>query len=197
MNRNSFLILALGVLLAGTLSTARDVPAFAKDTEFRVRLTAPISTETNQKGDKISAEVVAPAEFAGATMEGEIREAKSGNRFKGKSTLLFTFHTLAAEEGEPVPVTADVKGFTNSQGKADVDEEGNIIEKKNNLGKLAIGSGAGALVGGLLGGGKGAALGAGIGAGASMLLVQLGAKAPNIRFDAGSEILLTVNPRRK
>lgn len=196
MCRTFVLILTL-VLMSTCFCIARDVPAFPKDAEFRVRLNAPISTETNRKGDKISAEVLVPAEFAGATMEGEIRESKSGNKFKGTSTLLFTFHTLVPEEGESTPVNADVKGFTNSQGKADVDEEGHIIERKNNLGKLAVGSGAGALVGGLLGGGKGAALGAGIGAGASMLLVQFGAKAPNIRLDTGSEIVLTVNPRRK
>ncbi|MCW5963290.1 MAG: hypothetical protein KIT83_04565 [Bryobacterales bacterium] len=186
--------LILVLSLFAVLGPARDIP---KDAEFRVRLTAPISTETNQKGDKISAQVVAPEEHAGATLEGEIRESKSGNKFKGKSTLLFTFHTLVPREGESTPITADVKGFVNSQGKADVDEEGVVIEKKNNLGKVAIGSGAGALVGGLLGGGKGAAIGAGIGAGASMLVVQFGAKAPNIRLDSGSEIVLTVNPRRK
>lgn len=186
---------SLLVLICFSLcAVARDIP---KDVEFRIRLLAPISTETNQKGDKISAEVLAPKEFEGATMEGEIRESKSGNKFKGRSTLLFSFNEIVPSEGEALPVTADVKGFVNSQGNENVDEEGVVVERKNNLGKMAIGSGAGALLGGLLGGGKGAAIGAGIGAGASALLVQFGAKAPNIRLDAGSEILLSVNPRRK
>jgi hypothetical protein len=85
----------------------------------------------------------------------------------------------------------------NSQGKANVDEEGFVVEKKNNLGKVAIGSGAGALLGAMIGGGKGAAIGAGIGAGASLIVVQFGSKAPNIRFDPGAEIVLSVNPRRE
>jgi hypothetical protein len=193
MLRTAFSLILLAALTA-PLSFARDV---AKDQEFRVRLTAPISTETNQKGDKISAMVVAPEEFQGAVMEGEIKESKSGNKFKGKSTLLFTFHTLTPRKEEPIPVSTDVKSFVNSQGKANVDEEGFVVEKKNNLGKVAIGSGAGALLGAMIGGGKGAAIGAGIGAGASLIVVQIGSKAPNIRFDPGAEIVLSVNPRRE
>lgn len=193
MLRTAFSLILFAALIVPP-SNARD---FAKDQEFRVKLTAPISTETNQKGDKISAIVVAPPEFNGAIMEGEIKEAKSGNKFKGKSTLLFTFHTLLPRQEEPIPVSTDVKSFVNSQGKANVDEEGFVVEKKNNLGKVAIGSGAGALLGAMLAGGKGAAIGAGIGAGASLIVVQFGSKAPNIRFDPGSEIVLSVSPRRE
>ena len=171
----------------------------AKDTEMKVRLTAPISTAANKKGDKISALVVEPEAFRGAVMEGEIRESKSGNKFKGKSTLLFTFHTLTLKDGKQVPVTSDVKSFTNSKGQQNTDEEGFLIEKKNNLGKVAVASGVGALIGALAGGGKGAAIGAGVaagvGAGAAPILVQFGAQAPNIRLDPGSEIVLRVSPR--
>ena len=165
-------------------------------TDFTVKLLAPLSTETAQKGDKITAQVVAPTEFAGAVMEGEVKESKSGNKFKGKSTLLFTFNTLAPKTGEPKPVSSEVKSFTNSKGVQNADEEGVIVEKKNNLGKVAAITGAGALIGALAGGGTGAAIGAGAGAGAALILVQVGAKAPNIRFDTGSEILLSVSPGR-
>ena len=41
-----------------------------------------------------------------------------------------------------------------------MDEEGRVIEKKNNLGKAAVATGAGALIGAAIGGGKGAAIGA-------------------------------------
>ncbi len=169
----------------------------AKNTEFKVKLLAPLSTETAQKGDKITAQVVAPPDFAGAIMEGEVKESKSGNKFKGKSTLLFTFQTLTPKSGSTLPVSSDVKGFTNSKGQQNVDEEGTVVEKKNNLGKVAAVSGAGALIGALAGGAKGAAIGAGVGAGAALVIVQFGAKAPNIRFDTGAEILLSVSPRRE
>lgn len=187
-------VFLLSILAAAALPAA---PEIQPKTEFKVKLTAPLSTETNRKGDKISAMVTAPAEFAGAVMEGEIKESKSGNKFKGQSVLLFTFQTLALADGTSIPVASDVKGFVNSKGKADVDEEGQVIEKKNNMGKLAIGAGAGALLGALAGGAKGAAIGAAAGTGAAIIMVQVGAKAPNIRFDPGSEIILSVSPRRE
>lgn len=190
----------LGFLLSGAVLAAVFVcPAqeLKPNTEFRVKLLGPLSTETNQKGDKITAQVLSPAVYAGAIMEGEVKESKSGNKFKGKSTLLFTFQTLTPKTGAPIPVSSDVKSFTNSKGQQNVDEEGAVVEKKNNLGKMAAITGAGALIGGLAGGGKGAAIGAGVGAGAALIMVQFGAKAPNIRFDPGSEILLSVGPRRE
>lgn len=187
-------LLAIAALAAVFICPAQELKP---NTEFRVKLLGPLSTETNQKGDKITAQVTAPAQYAGAIMEGEVKESKSGNKFKGKSTLLFTFQTLVPKGGAPMPVSSDVKGFTNSKGQQNVDEEGAIIEKKNNLGKMAAISGAGALIGALAGGGKGAAIGAGVGAGAALIMVQFGAKAPNIKFDPGSEILLSVGPRRE
>jgi hypothetical protein len=188
------MILAVAMLAAVFVCPAQELKP---NTEFKVKLLGPLSTETNQKGDKITAQVVTPAQYAGAIMEGEVKESKSGNKFKGKSTLLFTFQTLVPKTGSPMPVSSDVKGFTNSKGQQNVDEEGAIVEKKNNLGKMAAISGAGALIGALAGGGKGAAIGAGVGAGAALIMVQFGAKAPNIRFDPGSEILLSVGPRRE
>lgn len=192
-------LLALAALLPLALPAALRAapPEIAKDTEMKVRLTAPVSTETNQKGDRITAMVVAPDAFRGAVMEGEIRESKSGNKFKGRSTLLFAFQTLVLKDGTQIPVSSDVKSFTNSKGQQNTDEEGFLVEKKNNLGKMAAASGIGALIGGLAAGGKGAAIGAGVGAGAALILVQFGAKAPNIRLDPGSEIVLSVNPRRE
>lgn len=190
--RTAFLL-----FLAAALALPCSSQQLQPKTDFTVKLLAPLSTETAQKGDKISAQVVSPPAFAGAIMEGEVKESKSGNKFKGKSTLLFTFQTLAPKTGATIPVSSDVKGFTNSKGQKNVDEEGAVVEKKNNLGKMAAITGAGALIGALAGGGKGAAIGAGVGAGAALVMIQFGAKAPNIRFDPGAEILLSVSPRRE
>jgi len=188
------------LLLAATGFVAAALPAHAQNiqprTEFRVALLAPISTEINQKGDKITARIISPAEFAGGMMEGEVKESKSGKKLKGTSVLTFAFSTIVRNQTE-FAVTADVTGFANSQGKANVDEEGRVIEKKSNLGKIAVASGIGALIGALAGGGKGAAIGAGVGGATALLLVQVAAKGPNIRFAAGSEFTLSVSPRRK
>jgi hypothetical protein len=195
VRRQGALLGSLFVLLATPIRA--DGPAIAKNTEIRVRLTAPVSTQTNRKGDKVTALVVAPPEFAGAFMEGEIRESTSGNKYKGKSRLSFAFHTLALRDGARIPVSSDVRSFINSKGQQNTDEEGFLIEKKNNLGKIAITSGIGAALGALAGGARGAAIGAGIGAGAALILVQFAAQAPNIRLDPGAEIVLSVSPRRQ
>lgn len=184
---------AILLLSLAPLSSAQPI---AKDTEFRVKLTAPLSTETNKKGDKITAMILQPAEFAGAIMEGEIKESKSGGKISGKSILNFTFQTIVKNDAT-IPVNSEVKSCYNSKGQANVDEEGRIIEKKSNVGKLAAVSGAGALIGALAGGAKGAAIGAGAGAAAALVLIQVGAKGANIQFDSGSELVLSVRERRK
>jgi hypothetical protein len=166
------------------------------NTDFRVKLTAPLSTETNRKGDKITAIVLQPAEFANAVMEGEVKESKSGGKVSGKSVLNFTFHNLVLGD-RTVPVNSEVKGLFNSKGKENVDEEGRIIEKKSNVGKMAAVTGAGALIGALAGGAKGAAIGAGAGAATALVLIQVGAKGAQVTFAAGSEILLSVRERRQ
>jgi hypothetical protein len=174
---------------------AAEPPKLDKETEFRVRLLAPLSTRTNQKGDKITAQVLAPEGFAGWMMEGEVRESKSGKKISGTSVLNFTFHTLVQGE-QKIPVSAQIKSFYNSKGQADVDEEGRVIQKKSNLGKAAVATGAGALIGGILGGAKGAAIGAGVGGAASLLLIQVAAKGAEVEFAAGSEVVLSVKERR-
>ena len=165
------------------------------NSEFVVKLLGPISTESSKKGDKITAQVMSPPEFQNAVMEGTVKEAKSGGKINGKSVLNFTFETLNAKSG-PIPVQSSVKSMVNSQGKANVDEEGRVIEKKNNLGKAAIATGAGALIGGIAGGGKGAAIGAGVGAAASLIFIEVAVKGANVNFAPGSQFVLEVKERR-
>lgn len=197
MKKSTLFALTAGVAAALVCSAQEIKP----NTEFRVKLLGPLSTETNKKGDKFTAQVLSPQEFTGAMMEGEVKDSRSGAKLKGTSVLHFTFDSLITKTPEGAdqvkPVTSDVKSFVNSQGKANVDEEGRVIEKKSNLGKVAVATGAGALIGGILGGGKGAAIGAGVGGAASLILIQMTVKAPNITFAPGSEFLLAVSERRK
>jgi hypothetical protein len=191
--RASFVLAALPALYPWGLGVAQTI---TPDSEFQVKLLAPLSTETNRKGDKITAQVVSPQEFANDTVEGEVKESKSGGKMKGKSVLNFTFQTLRHGEQE-IPIESQVKSFVNSKGQQNVDEEGNIIEKKNNLGKAAVGTGIGAAIGGIAGGAKGAAIGAGVGAAASIVLIQVGTKGPSVNFAPGSIIVLSVKERSR
>ena len=180
---------AFVALIASLPIGAQMIP---RDSEFQVKLLVPINTETSRKGDKITAQVLTPRAFKGDILEGRIDEAKSGGKIKGKSVLHFTFQSLN-HGGRAMPVQSSVKSVTNSKGKQDVDEEGQIIKKKNNLGKAAVGTGMGALIGGIAGGAKGAAIG-GVGAAASIVFIEVAVTGANVSFAPGSEFLLTVNP---
>jgi hypothetical protein len=191
MNARAFLLPA--ALLCSSIGVcAQTIPA---DTDFRVRLLVPISTETNKKGDKITAQVLSPDGFKGDVMEGKVNRATGGGKVKGESVLNFSFTTLN-HAGKAVPVQSSVKSVVNSQGQANVDEEGQVVRKKNNLGKVALATGAGALIGALAGGGKGAAIGAGIGAAASLIFIEVAVKGANVSFAPGSEFLLSVKERQ-
>ena len=154
-----------------------------------------IGTDTSRKGDMISGRVVAPAQLQGDVVEGKITESKSGAKLGGQSAFSFSFDTLR-HGGAAIPINSQFKSAVNSKGKANVDEEGRMVRRgTGNVAKVAGGTGVGALVGGLTHGGKGAAIGAAVGAGASIVLVQIAADAPNIRFSPGSRLVIDAAAR--
>ena len=189
LSRSIVLLTVLGAASAW----AQIIPA---NSEFRVKLLAPLNTDINQPGDKISAQVISPPEFAGATVQGEVKQSKSGGKINGKSVLNFTFHELVYG-GSTLPISANVQSFVNSKGVQGVDEEGQIIQKKNNIGKAALGTGIGALIGGLAGGAKGAAMGAAAGAAISIVMIQTTASGARVSFAPGSEFTLNVTEIKK
>jgi len=184
--------LAMLPILLLPAAVAQVVP---QETEFRVKLLGPLHSDNNKKGDKVTATVTAPPQFAGAIMEGKITQSKSSGKIKGTSVLSFTFETLHYQN-RPMPVTSQVKAVINSKGQRDVDEEGRMVKKKNQLGTLAAVAGAGAIIGALAGGGKGAAIGAGAGAAAALLFIQVGTEGASVSFAAGSEFVLMVKDRQ-
>jgi hypothetical protein len=95
-----------------------------------------------------------------------------------------------------VGVQTQVQGYKNSKGKEGQDEEGNLIERRGNTGKVGLGTAIGAGLGALAGGVKGGAIGAGIGAAASVLVVSVGVKGPSVMFAPGSELTLLVTDVR-
>ena len=160
-----------------------------------MQLAAPLGTDVSHKGDAISAQVISPAALQGDVLVGKINESSSGNKLTGTATLSFSFDTLR-HGGQVVPISAQVESITNSKGQQDVDEEGRVTRRSNsNLAKAAAGTGLGGLIGGLTGGAKGAVIGAVAGAAASVILIEVAADGPGVRFDAGSTVLLSARSR--
>lgn len=169
--------------------------ASAQDINIQVELGAPLGTDVSHKGDAISARVISPSALQGDSVEGKVNESRSGNKLTGTAVLSFSFDTLR-HGSQVVPISAKVESVTNSKGQQDVDEEGRVIRRNNsNLAKAAVGTGLGGLLGGLAGGGRGAAIGAVAGAAASVILIEVAADGPGVRFDAGSKVLLSARER--
>src|SRR5579883_1205041 len=179
------------VVLAAALSPAA---LLAQEMPFTVQLTTGISTSASHPGDPVTAKVLEPAAFSGDTMQGRVTEAKSGNKLHGSASLRFNFDTIL-HNGAAVPVSSTITSIANSKGQQNVDEEGTAVSHSSNIGKAALGTGAGALIGGLTGGGKGAAIGAGIGAAASIAAIEVAAKGPKVEFAPGSTVRLSVKSR--
>jgi hypothetical protein len=180
----------LGVAIFGLKLTAQEQEQ-AGETEYRVKLLSQISTDTGKKGDKIAAQIISPQEYADFFMEGQIRALSKG---KGKSSLRFSFDTIEApDHSKSWPIRSSIKYVVNSQGKPDVDDEGTVIKKTNNVAKAAAGAGIGAALGGAVAGGEGAAIGAGAGAAAALVFIEFtGEGATRITFAPGSEFVMLV-----
>ncbi len=129
-------------------------------TVIRVRLNDAIGSKTAQAGQTFTGSVMDPIMVdgrtlipAGATVAGEVTDAKSAGRFKGAAELAITIRSVTVG-GVPHTLAASTVSQT-STGKG-----------KRSAAMIGGGGGAGALIGGLAGGGKGAAIGALLGAGA-------------------------------
>ena len=118
---------AIWTALASTLLC---LPSFAQQlnphTEFRVKLTGPLSTIGNRTGDKLAAQVISPKAFAGATLEGQITDCSSRNLLHRKAVLRFTFKTLHTKKSA-IPIATDVKLLSSSKGSENTDELGSEI----------------------------------------------------------------------
>jgi len=169
--------------------------ALAQDVEIQAELMNGIGTGTSRKGDLISARVLAPAALQGDMLDGKVNDSKAGGKIGGRSVLSFSFETLR-HGGQVIPLSAQVRSVANSKGQVNTDEEGRVVRgSSGNVGKVAGGTGAGALIGGIARGGRGAAIGAVAGAVASIVLIEVAAEGPSIRLDPGSRVNLLAKSR--
>lgn len=161
-----------------------------------VKLLGAISARGNKKGDKIAAEVVTPSRFAGGVVEGDVVEAKAAGKVNGTSSLNLAFRTLNFD-GAAYRMSCSIKGFQNSKGQRNVDEEGRVVKHNGGAGQAILGGMAGAAIGAATGGASGAVIGAASGV-AAVVLIKLAVKAPSIEFEPGSQVFLqgSVKPMR-
>lgn len=189
-------IFALGKFCHAAPQAELLIPA---NTKVSIELLSPISTQTGRKGDRFSCKIITPAEFAGAVVEGHIREAKRSGKANKESKIDLAFDRIVTVDGRVADFNATVVEVfevanVGDQGRAD--NEGVVRNKstavKTSIKRAAVGALIGALVGGAVAGGQGAAVGAAIGAGLGVT-TTLAMKGPDLEFKTGTQFTVETN----
>lgn len=163
-----------------------------RGTEMKIRLENEIDTKESKDGDRFTAVVLTPSQYADATIEGHVSRIEQSGKLKGKTELSLAFDRIRLRNGESIVFDAQVIEVIGEKSAKNVDEEGNIESgSKGKTTAIRTGGGAaiGAAVGAIAGGGKGAAIGAIVGgaAGAGSTYIQGSNK---VKLDAGTELVI-------
>jgi len=172
--------------------------------KLSVELLSPLSTATNKKGDKFSCKILTPAEYAGAIVEGHIRNLKGSGKANRDSNIDLAFEKVTLSDGRSADFSAtvvEVFDVVNAGSGGRADNEGTVRNKSTTVKTSVKRAAAGALIGGLIGavvaGGQGAAIGAAIGAGVGVT-TTLATKGPDLEFKEGTQFTVECNgPTRK
>ncbi len=160
--------------------------------QMKIRLTTQINTKTNREGDRFTAVVLDPSEYADAVIEGHIAKLSKSGKATGKTELALAFDSIRLRDGSTGKLAAQVDRVYESEKVKTVDEEGNVqtgSRTKDTAVRGVGGAALGAIIGGIAGGGKGAAIGAAIGGGvgAGSVFIEGGKE---MVLDEGTEILI-------
>lgn len=163
-------------------------------TQLRATLSNAINTRDSQVNDRFTMEVVSPAQYRGAIIEGRVASAERSGRVSGRANVSLEFETIRLRNGSTYRFAGFVDSVRSINGDTvTVNNEGTIRDN-NQTTKTAtragIGAALGAIIGAIAGGGSGAAIGAGVGAGAGAGTVLIQGR-DNIDLGQGSEFTIT------
>ena len=158
----TYTLAAGAVLTVKTLSTLSTNSQAAGNT-FKATLADPIV-----EGDWVVAR-------EGSEVEGIVVSADKGGRVKGTAQLEVAITGLTLSDGQRIRLETSMSAAAAKS------------EKKKDVGRVAITTGAGAIIGAIAGGGKGAAIGAAVG-GAGGTAAVMGTRGGPAVIPAGSEL---------
>jgi len=144
--------------------------AIPRNTILSLELLNGVSTDASQRGDRIQAKVVEPAQYANYIVEGRVAQVKRPGKVKGVAELQLAFDLIRSPDNRTATLHAElIEIGPMSSDDPSVDAEGGVKGRdstKDDAAKVGAASGICAIIGAIAGGGKGAAIGAGAGAGA-------------------------------
>lgn len=163
-----------------------------RNTILALELLTPVSTDASQRGDRIQARVIEPAEYAGYLVEGRVAQVKRPGKVKGVAQLQLAFDQIRTPDNRIAELRAELIEITPMGGidEPQIDSEGGVKGRdstKDDAAKVGAASGIGAIIGAIAGGGKGAAIGAVIGGGAGTAGVMT-QRGKDIRLQRGQHL---------
>jgi curved DNA-binding protein CbpA len=165
--------------------------AIPRNTILNLELLNGISTDASQRGDRIQAKVVEPAQYANYIVEGRVAQVKRPGKVKGVAELQLAFDQIRSTDNRTATLHAELIEIAPMAGDDPaVDSEGGVKGKdstKDDAAKVGAASGIGAIIGAIAGGGKGAAIGAIIGGGAGTAGVMT-QRGKDIRLERGQHL---------
>jgi hypothetical protein len=158
-----------------------------------------LSSANAREGDRFTAIVRLPTQYAGATIEGHVSNVQRSGRITGRSEMTLNFDTIRLRDGSSYRFAGILESVRNAQGDTvKIDNEGSVRESdqtNKTVQRAAIGTAVGAIIGAIAGGGKGAAIGAIVGAGGGAGSVYVQGRA-DLELSRGTELTLrTTGPR--
>ena len=165
--------------------------AIPRNTILALELLTPLSTDASQRGDRLQARVIEPAQYAGYLVEGRVAQVKRPGKVKGVAELQLAFDQIRSTDNRSATLHAELVEVTPMGGEnTEIDSEGGVRGRdstKDDAAKVGAASGVGAIIGLIAGGGKGAAIGAIIGGGAGTAGVMT-QRGKDIRLERGQHL---------
>ena len=174
-----------------TAAAPNDSLAIPRNTILNLELLNGVSTDASQRGDRIQAKVIEPAQFANYIVEGRVAQVKRPGKVKGVAELQLAFDQIRSPDNRTATLHAELIEIGPMAGDdPTVDSEGGVKGRdstKDDAAKVGAASGVGAIIGAIAGGGKGAAIGAIIGGGAGTAGVMT-QRGKDIRLERGQRV---------
>ena len=165
--------------------------AIPRNTILNLELLNGVSTDASQRGDRIQARVIEPAQYANYIVEGRVAQVKRPGKVKGVAELQLAFDQIRSTDNRTATLHAELIEIGPMNGNdPSIDSEGGVKgpdSTKDDAAKVGAASGIGAIIGAIAGGGKGAAIGAIIGGGAGTAGVMT-QRGKDIRLDRGQQL---------
>jgi hypothetical protein len=156
------------------------------------RLNQPLSTKITREGDRFTLNVIEPAQYRGAMIEGVVARSDRSGRVSGRADMTLDFERIRTRDGRTHSFAGTIENVLLPNGeRVRVDREGNVKEDDSQTSRTvtrsAVGGAIGAIIGAIAGGGKGAAIGAAVGAGAGAGSVFVEGR-DDLELPSGAEI---------